>query len=312
MARVWRRVGDKADRDGARPQPAKVHWRRRTIGAAGVAVVALLLASCSNGTPSASSSSSTTTAAAPAPSTTTPTLGATTTTAPRPTQVAVFGDSLSWEVQPYYDQLIRADKDVPHTYDTFGGTAICDWLTRMREVEAQYHPQVVELEFSGNNLTPCMKNLELYTSGYYDQYRADTLSAIDIFVPGGAHVYLIGAPITKKQSEGVPTWERLNQQYAAIAATDPQHVTYVPAGSAVEGPDGTFTTTLPCLPGQPCTGPTVNGVPSNVVRSTDGTHFCPTKEGDVHGVVERCGVYSSGAYRFASAMVNAVVPKSNS
>lgn len=276
----------------------------RTAARALVAVLvtglALLCAACSSGTPSASPPSSTR-------STSTST---TTSTVPRPTQVAVFGDSLAWETQPYYDALIHADREIPHTYDTFGGTAICDWFQRMRDVEAQYHPQAVELEFSGNNLTPCMKGYELYTSDYYKKYRADTLTAIDIFKPGGAHVYLIGAPITKKQLT-VPNWNTLNQQYAAIAAADPNHVTYVNAGSAVEGPGGTFTVTLPCLAGQPCTGPTIGGVPSNVVRSTDGTHFCPAKEGDVHGVVERCTVYSSGAYRFASAMVNAVAPKSN-
>ncbi|HEY6473187.1 MAG TPA: hypothetical protein VIY26_09870 [Acidimicrobiales bacterium] len=112
--------------------------------------LALLCAACSSGTPRASPGSSTTSS-----------------TAPRPTQVAVFGDSLAWETQPYYDTLIRADRDVPHTYDTFGGTAICDWLDRMREVEAAYHPQAVELEFSGNNLTPCTKGYELYTTAYY-------------------------------------------------------------------------------------------------------------------------------------------------
>lgn len=270
----------------------------RALGVVVFTSVALLGAACSNGTPSASSSSSTSTPA---------TSSSTSTPAVRPTQVAVFGDSLAWETQLYYDQLIHADKDIPHTYDTFGGTAICDWFDRMRQVEASYHPQAVELEFSGNNLTPCMKGYELYTAAYYAKYRQDTLSAINILVAGGSHVYLIGAPITKKQ-ESVPNWQSLNLQYAAIAAANPQHVTYINAGSAVEGPGSTFTETLPCQMGQPCTGPTVDGVPSNVVRSTDGTHFCPTKEGDVHGVVDRCAVYSSGAYRFASAMVNAVVP----
>jgi hypothetical protein len=264
----------------------------RALGVVLVTGVALLCAACSSGTPSASPGSTTSSTAA------------------RPTQVAVFGDSLAWETQPYYDALIHADRDVPHTYDTFGGTAICDWLDRMREVEAQYHPQAVELEFSGNNLTPCMKGYELYTAAYYQKYRADTLAAIKVFAPEGAHVYLIGAPITKKQLS-IPNWNTLNQQYAAIAAADPKHVTYVNAGRAVEGPGGTFTATLPCIAHQPCTGPTVDGVHSNVVRSTDGTHFCPAKEGDVHGVVERCTVYSSGAYRFATAMVRAVVPKSN-
>ena len=143
---------------------------RTTLRALGVALatgVALLCAAFSSGAAGASPGSSTSSPAA------------------RPTQVAVFGDSLAWETQPYYDTLIHADRDVPHTYDTFGGTAICDWFDRMRQVEATYHPQAVELEFSGNNLTPCMKGYELYTAAYYKKYRADTLTAIKIFAATG-------------------------------------------------------------------------------------------------------------------------------
>jgi len=222
-----------------------------------------------------------------------------------PTQVALFGDSLAWEAQPYYDKLLEAAKETAHTYDSFGGTAICDWLTRMREVESQFHPGAVELEFSGNNLSPCMSGHELYSTAYYEKYRADTLAAINIFVPSGAHVYLIGAPITRQQ-QSVPGWQRLNMQYKEIAEADPEHVTYVDAGTAVERDDHTYTDTLSCLADEPCTGPMVDGVASNVVRSTDGTHFCPTQEGDQAGVVGGCTVYSSGAYRYAKAMAEAL------
>jgi hypothetical protein len=224
-----------------------------------------------------------------------------------PSQVALFGDSLAWESQPYWTALIHEDKEAALTFDTFGGTATCDWFRRMREVESEYHPKAVELEFSGNNLTACMKGYELYTKAYYDKYRTDTLAAIGIFAVGRAHVYLIGAPITKKQ-ESVPNWQTLNMVYAALAQADPARVTYVNAGLAVEGPGGTFAETLPCLTDQPCTGPIVNGTPSNVVRSSDGTHFCPSKQGDVHGVIGGCPVYSSGAYRFAQAMVAPLAP----
>jgi hypothetical protein len=219
-----------------------------------------------------------------------------------PSQVALFGDSLAWEAQPYWTGLVHEDKEAALTYDTFGGTATCDWFRRMREVESEYHPKAVELEFSGNNLTACMKGYGLYTTAYYDKYRSDTLTAIGIFAHGDTHVYLIGAPITKKQ-ESVPNWQMLNGVYAALAKADPSRVTYVNAGQAVEGPDGTFAETLPCVPGQPCTGPTVDGTPSDIVRSPDGTHFCPSERGDVHGVIGGCPVYSSGAYRFAQAMV---------
>jgi hypothetical protein len=254
---------------------------------------ACLLAACSSTAPPSpkASASSTSTTAATRP-----------TSKHYPHQVALFGDSLAWEAQPYWTAFIHEDNEAAVTADTFGGTATCDFLNRMREVEAKDHPIAVELLFSGNNLTPCMKGLELYTQAYYQAYRENTLAAIRIFSTGDTHVYLIGAPITKKQVS-VPGWQRLNQLYAQIAQGDPSRVTYVNAGLAVEGPGGTFTETLPCLEGQPCTGPTVDGTRTNVVRAPDGTHFCPAKEGDVHGVIDRCPVYSSGAYRFAQAMV---------
>jgi hypothetical protein len=223
-----------------------------------------------------------------------------------PPQVALFGDSLSGEAQPYYVDLVGATGETAHTYDSFGGTAMCDWIPKMREVEAQYHPHAVELQFSGNALTECMKNYPPPSQAYYDKYRADTETAINIFVPGGAHVFLIGAPITKGQYESEPDWNRLNLQYEEIAAADPAHVTYVDAGTAVEGPDHTYMQTLPCLQVEPCIGPVVNNVPSNTVRSPDGSHFCPVEHGNEEGVIEGCPQYSSGAYRYANAMVQAL------
>ena len=225
-----------------------------------------------------------------------------------PTEIALFGDSLSWEAQPYYDELLHAGNDIAHVYDSHGGTAICDWFTRMHEVESQYHPKSVELEFSGNNLTPCMEGLELYSQPYYEKYRVDTLTAIDIFVSGGAHVYLIGAPITRAQ-QSVPNWQTLNSQYAKVASADPRHVTYLDAGTAVEGPAHAYTDTLPCLTHEPCSGLIVNGIASNVVRSADGVHFCPTEEGNDAGVIGGCPVYSSGAYRYAKAMADPLAPR---
>ncbi len=222
-------------------------------------------------------------------------------------RVALFGDSLATEAQPYYsDLLAHAEGETGLIFDSYGGTAVCDWLTRMQEVEAQYHPKLVELVFSGNDLTPCMHGYELYTPAYYQKYRSDTLAAIDIFVPGGAHVFLVGAPITREQQATVPGWQVLNAQYAEIAADDRGRVTYVDAGAAAEGPDHTYAKTLPCLVEEPCVGPSVRGIPSNVVRSPDGTHFCPSQVADAEGVMGACDVYSSGAYRYAKAMVDAL------
>jgi hypothetical protein len=264
--------------------------RPRTFGLAFGVALTLVLTSCSNTAPEASTETSTSEATA--------------------IQIAVFGDSLAWEAQPYYDDLARAAGDVAHTYDSHGGSAICDWLTQMRRVQAKYHPMAVQLEFSGNNLTPCMKGYELYSPEYYEKYRADTLNAIRIFTAGGAHVFLIGAPITRAQ-QSVPDWQRLNMQYEEIAAADPAHVTYVDAGATVELPGQRYTDTLPCLERESCTGPVVDAIRSNVVRSSDGVHFCPTEKGLDSGVIGGCSVYSSGAYRYAKAMFDALEAKSS-
>jgi hypothetical protein len=261
--------------------------RHGTFSLVFVLALTLVFTGCSNSAPEASTDTSTTHAAS--------------------TQIALFGDSLAWEAQPYYHELAHAAGDVAYTYDSHGGTAICDWLTKMTEVEAQHHPTAVELEFSGNNLTPCMKGYERYTPRYYEKYRDDTMRAIHIFTAGGAHVFLIGAPITR--TESVPDWRRLNQQYEEIALADAAHVSYVGAGVAVELSGNRYTDTLPCLEHEPCTGPVVDGVRSNVVRSTDGVHFCPSEQGNDSGVIGGCSVYSSGAYRYAKAMFEALAAK---
>jgi hypothetical protein len=213
---------------------------------------------------------------------------------------------LSFEAQPYFTSIVTTTGESGLTYDAVGGTAICDWFPKMREVAANHHPIAVELQFSGNTLTKCMKGFTPGTQAFYDKYRADTQEAINIFVPAGAHVYLIGAPIFESQQSN-PNWDQLNRQYAEIAATDPEHLTYVDAGVAVEGPDHTFTQTLPCLPMEPCTGPVVNGEPANTVRSPDGIHFCPVKTGNEEGEIAGCTTYSSGAFRYAFSMVEALV-----
>jgi hypothetical protein len=219
-----------------------------------------------------------------------------------PAQVAVYGDSLAMQAKPYFKMLMAAaDQSSTIYYSSFVGTAICDWLPRMRQLAATAHLEAVMLEFSGNAMTSCMAGVRYYTPAYYAKYRADAMAALSIWVPTGVHVFLVGAPVTRAQAASVRGWDALNLQYAQIAAADPEHVTYVDAGTAVEGPGGTYARTLPCLIGEPCIGPAVNGVPSNVVRSADGVHFCPVAEAD-----ESCPVYSSGAFRFAAAMVSAL------
>lgn len=230
-----------------------------------------------------------------------------------PPQVALFGDSLSWEAERFYNALVEVTGETALTYDSTGGSAICDWFSTMRDVAADDQPKAVQLQFSGNALTGCMSGYEPGSADYFQKYRDDTLAAVAIFVPTGAHVYLVGAPITRSQSQSDAPWDTLNNLYREIAAADPTHVTYVDAGPAVEGPDHTYADTLPCLPVEPCTGPVVNGAPSNVVRAADGAHFCPVANGDENGEIIDCPVYASGAFRYAYTMYSAIgVPNASS
>jgi hypothetical protein len=214
--------------------------------------------------------------------------------------VAVFGDSLANQAAPYYRTLIHGTSVTWLSYNSYGGTAICDWLPAMRRIAAGDHPDAVEIEFSGNAFTPCMTGAYPPSTAFYAKYRADAETAVRIFLSVGARVILIGAPITRSQ-QGSPNWETLDSEYAQIAKADPRRVTYVDAGAVVEGPGHRYVQTLPCLAHESCSGPVVDGVRSNVVRSPDGVHFCPIVSG-----TGRCPVYSSGAFRFADAMVKAL------
>jgi hypothetical protein len=146
----------------------------------------------------------------------------------------------------------------------------------------------------------------LTTSAYYAKYEQDARTVLDIFTPT-ATVYLVGTPIRLHAALAHdPNAGRLNTIYQTLAATT-GHTRYVDAGAAVT-PDGLWTHTLPCLPAEPCTGGTdAHGIRVNVVRAPDGTHFCPVAHPAIRGVVESCPVYSSGAYRFGTAMANAVI-----
>jgi hypothetical protein len=48
-------------------------------------------------------------------------------------------------------------------------------------------------------------------------------------------------------------------------------------------------------------------MPVNVVRAVDGTHFCPVPSDAVQAVAGDCPVWSSGAFRFGTAMADPVI-----
>jgi hypothetical protein len=222
---------------------------------------------------------------------------------PGPPRIALYGDSLASEAGQDFAYL-AGESGATVRIRAFGGLAICDYLAAMSSDALSWQPTAAVLEFSGDAFTPCMSGYTLGSPQYYTKYRDDAQTAISVFRAVGTKVILVGLPMDASASLSQNA-ASLNQIYESLAQ-DNIGVTFDDAGQAVMA-DGTFTWTLPCLPFEPCTGP----AGTNIVRAPDGIHFCPNGQTTLVGNFEECDVYSSGAFRFASAMLGpALTPPS--
>ena len=137
-------------------------WSGRKARRAGVLVILALLAAVS-GTLMQSRSGASATAASRQPKAnvvaaqTNPSGSVATPPPPAPAHetVDLFGDSLGYQAEPYLDMFFAETGHYTVSNNTYGGTATCDWLSRMAAAAAE-HPQVAVLVFSGNAFTPCM------------------------------------------------------------------------------------------------------------------------------------------------------------
>ena len=137
--------------------------------------------------------------------------------APAHETVDLFGDSLGYQAEPYLDMFFAETGHYTVSNNTYGGTATCDWLSRMAAAAAE-RPQVAVLVFSGNAFTPCMDGVALRSPQYYDLYTTDTEQAIGIFHAAGTHVFLVGTPIDQSSVAG---WDHLDDIYQQLALADP-------------------------------------------------------------------------------------------
>ncbi len=224
--------------------------------------------------------------------------------------VVLYGDSLAWEAQDAFVEALGDRTGLTVVVRTFGGTAICDWLGTMADDATSLSPGAVVVEFSGNTMTPCMQDTAgqpLAGTAFVERYTADAEAVIATFAPTGAQIVFAGAPISRSAEEsGDFNGGRLNDLYERIGRIH-DGVRYFDAGASVLA-SGHWTATLPCLPGEPCTGGfDAAGQPVNVVRAPDGGHFCPASKDAVRGVTGACPMWSSGAFRYGSALAHPVI-----
>src|SRR5438034_10038515 len=118
-------------------------------------------------------------------------------------RVILYGDSLAFEARDAFALSLQRGSDVEVVDRTFGGTAICDRLGRMRRDLHDLQPSAVVLEFVGNNLTPCMRgpNGPLTGDDLLQKYRDDARSATEVFAGAGVRVYWMGAPAKTSVAE---------------------------------------------------------------------------------------------------------------
>jgi hypothetical protein len=141
--------------------------------------------------------------------------------------------------------------------------------------------------------------------GLLEVYRLDGEQVFTIFPT--ARVYLAGSPISQRAEAEADYHggDEINDLYGQLAGLH-SNGRYTDAGAAVLD-RGRWTKTLPCLPHEPCSGAMdPAGQPVNLVRAPDGAHFCPTAPEARKGVTGPCDAWSSGAFRYGSAMAHAV------
>jgi hypothetical protein len=209
----------------------------------------------------------------------------------RPARVVLVGDSIAAEAAPYLDEAVDQDV-VDHV---FGGTAPCDWSLDDLGIEGD---DLVVLSFTGNSLTPCMSDGAggfLESDALVAKYEQDVGALVDGIRELGARVLLVGQPAHAPGGPAAEVVDPVNEVYESMATSD--GVDFVDAGAALEAPDGAFAADLPCVPGEAECGPDGR----NPVRHPDGVHLCP-----VNPEAGRCPVYASGAFRFATAIGDAI------
>jgi hypothetical protein len=227
-------------------------------------------------------------------------------TAEDPLHVLLLGDSLSWEAQGAFRYLLTLGGKARVSVMAYGGTDYCTFEPDVYTFVRDRHPDVAVIEFSGNALGPCMSDPKtgrpLRGDALVEKYQSDAERVIDRLSERGVDVYIVIAPVRRDPH---PEDEGLRQVVLDLARTRP--VQLVDAAQAVEL-GGRYTDYLPCLAFEPCHDvDPATGEPAARVRASDGAHFCPSGLPAVSGVTLECASWSSGAWRFGSAMAKPVM-----
>jgi hypothetical protein len=229
-------------------------------------------------------------------------------------RVAAFGDSLMYEAGTAMAGIVHHARAAPLALTAFPAMSMCGLIPSIKSVSATMHPDLVIIELMGTAFIPCAQKHTFGSPEWIADYRASTTKAVDAVLAGDprSRVELVDAPTHDGLISGLTDIAAIYQE---VAALNPTRVSYVNAGLSVEGPGGSWVKSLPCLAVEKslglCTGGRfvtnvrVDGawVREIVVRSPQGSHFCPQNWPEGYWPPPGCSTYSSGAYRYSAAML---------
>lgn len=233
-----------------------------------------------------------------------------------PLRAEMWGDSIGMQSAPYVNYFLGLSGKAVGRNHTFPGTAMCDWFSDIRSElnpanRSGFHPQAIVMVFRGVGYTACVRDrngVPLTGQALINKYAADAATIIGIASKAKVPVYFASTPIYRAQASLYVGDTPLGVMESTLPARNPgKKVRFIDAALSVEL-NGHYTDTLPCLPGEACSGHWPKGTNTVVVREADGGHFCPVKEvstGNSFGSTT-CPVYSPGARRYALAITGRI------
>jgi hypothetical protein len=253
--------------------------------------------------------------------------------------VMVYGDSLVWESQG------DITWQMGDAYDTrvvsLGGTALCDYADQIVADAWTIRPSLVVVAFTGNAFTECMQPPagRLNDAAWQgEKYGADLTVLLDRLAPTGVPSIVVSPPpALHRVLPDEPTAEAA----AAAAAASPivlpevwalgqrpdgfvstevvvapvyrdvvasarargRDTMLIDGGRLLRAPDGGWTKVARCLPFESAEWGCRDGLID--VRGPDLGHFCTQAAYGPEGVVAGCGIWSSGEWRYSTAITEA-------
>ena len=215
--------------------------------------------------------------------------------------VALYGDGTMNEITPVVASLLADRHDMRVLARAADGVSLCDLAARFNaDLGDEVRPDLAVLETNGGAFTQCMASArpsEVGEEAYYEKYRADFRRFFATAAAAEVPVIVVAPPPARDASQ-----RRVHAQLWRIASQEAEAFEGIQLLDAPRNAVGgtEYVDTMPCRDDESAPHGCVDG--EVVVRSPDGIGFCPA--GYVSGAP--CPIASSGAYRFAEPIVEAV------